>query len=94
MENYPEDNIRQTVRENTSLMEQKLLFSRLDNIEKTLVRSRFVDSGSGNRGGVTSGINFKPASDKLESNLINETPLCDVVESFVYPRIVPLSSLL
>ena len=70
------------------MMEQKLLFSRLDNIEKTLVRSRFVDSGSGNRGGVTSGINFKPASDKLEANLINETPLCDVVESFVYPRIV------
>ena len=53
-----------------------------------MVRSRFVDGGSGNRGGLTSGINFKPASDKLESNLINETPLCDVVESFVYPRIV------
>ena len=95
MENYPEDNIRQTVRENTSLMEQKLLFSKLDNIEKTLVRSRFVDiRGSGNLSGVSSGINFKPASDKLESNLINETPLCDVVESFVYPRIAPLSSLL
>ena len=94
LENYPEDNIRQTIRENTSLMEQKLLFSQLDNMEKTLVRSRFVDiRGSDNRGGVTSGINFKPASDKLESNLINETPLCDVVESFVYPR-RGLSSLL
>ena len=64
-------------------MEQKLLFSTLDNNEKTLVRSRLVHRGSANRG-----IKFKPASDKLEANLINESPLCDVVESFVYPRIV------
>ena len=73
-------------------MEQKLLFSQLDNIEKTLVRSRLVTKGpgypGGGGGGVTSGINFQAASDKLESNLISETPLCDVVESFVYPRIV------
>ena len=74
-------------------MEQKLLFSKLDNIDKTLVRSRLRKGGSGNPVWVNSGINFKSASDKLESNLITETPLCDVVESFVYPRI-GLSSLL
>ena len=79
-------------------MEQKLLFSQLDNIEKTLVRSRLVTKGpgyhgggDGGGGGVTSGINFQAASDKLESNLISETPLCDVIESFVYPRIVQSS---
>ena len=89
LENYPEDNIRQTIRENTSLMEQKLLFSKLENSEKTLVRSRLLNRG--NAGEVASGITFKPASNKLESNLINETPLCDVIESFVYPRIVQSS---
>ena len=66
-----------------------MLFSKLDNREKTLVRSRLQNRGSSNPGR----INFKSASDKLESNLITETPLCDVVESFVYPR-RGLSSLL
>ena len=70
-------------------MEQKLLFSKLDNSEKTLVRSRLLNRG--NTDEATSGITLKSASNKLESNLINETPLCDVIESFVYPRIVQSS---
>ena len=72
-------------------MEQKLLFSKLDSIEKTLVRSRLMNRDSDSPGLVNAGINFKSASDKLESNLISETPLCDVIESFVYPRSVQTS---
>ena len=72
-------------------MEQKLLFSKLDNTEKTLVRSRLMNRSSGKPGWVNSRINFVSASDKLESNLITETPLCDVIESFVYPRSVQTS---
>ena len=53
-----------------------MLFSSLEPSEKSLVRERVEDGA----------VQLKAASDKLESNLINETPLCDYVESFVYPR--------
>ena len=78
--NYPEEKIRSTMRHETSRMERELLFSKLDNFERDLVRSRVR--------GDTSAVQVTAASDKLESNLINETPLCDYVESFVYPRTV------
>ena len=68
------------MRHETSRMERELLFSKLDNFERDLVRSRVR--------GDTSAVQVTAASDKLESNLINETPLCDYVESFVYPRTV------
>ena len=71
-----------------------MLFANLQKFEKALVRRRLTERGSSSGGAGTSGINFKAASDKLESNFINETPLCDFVESFVYPRIVQYSALI
>jgi len=64
-------------------MDQTLLFSKLDKFEKALVERRLRP---GESSGDTPTGKIIAASDKLESNLISESPLCDYVESFVYPR--------
>ena len=84
-EDYPEEDIRKTITDKTSSVEREVLFSSLEPGEKSLVRER-VESGE------DGAVQLKAASDKLESNLINETPLCDYTESFVYPRRDSVSS--
>ena len=60
-----------------------LNLNKLDKFEKALVERRLRP---GESSGDTPTGQIIAVSDKLESNLISESPLCDYVESFVYPR--------